>query len=190
MSQQEKDHFGSQENYNAETLEKLRDKHQEVIRDKIERSVENKHENQESSARHEALEHATSVEKKIDKHDKESHAPERRQPATKRERQASYDRTMDEVHSQLSGPSRAFSNFIHQPVVEKVSDTIGGTVARPNAILAGSIFAFLFTLAIYLVARIYGYPLSGTETIASFILGWVVGLVFDYIRLLTLGKGR
>ena len=190
MSQQEKDTFGSHENYNSEALEKLRDRHQEILREKLEKSVENKHENQETNARHEALEQAQSIERKNKRPEKEARSLERKQPATKRERKASYDKTMDEVHAQLSGPSRAFSNFIHNPVVEKVSDAIGNTVARPNAILSGSLFAFLFTLAIYLIARLYGYPLSGAETIASFILGWIVGLIFDYIRLLAIGKNR
>jgi hypothetical protein len=97
---------------------------------------------------------------------------------------------MREVRSHMSAPSRAFSKVIHNPAVEKTSDALGNTVARPNAILSGSLFAFLFTLAVYLIARYSGYPLSGTETIASFILGWVLGLIYDYVRLLVLGRSR
>jgi len=43
-------------------------------------------------------------------------------------------------------------------------------------------------LIIYLFARHYGYPLSGSETIAAFILGWVMGLLFDYLRVMITGK--
>jgi hypothetical protein len=103
--------------------------------------------------------------------------------APKAERAASYKHTMKQVQSELPPVNRAFSKFIHNKTVERVSDTVGSTVARPNAILAGSFMAFVFTLTIFLVARYYGYPLSGTETIAAFALGWMAGLLFDYLRL-------
>lgn len=189
MTQQEKDPLGNQERYDSKSLEKLREAHQEVLREKLERSVEKQGET-EADARKEALEQASSVERKHEKRERETVSPHERRPATKRERETSYERTMDEVRSQLSAPSRAFSNFIHNPVVEKVSDAVGGTIARPNAVLSGAVSAFLLTLIVYLVARLYGYPLSGTETIASFGLGWILGLAFDYVRLLVFGKSR
>lgn len=113
----------------------------------------------------------------------------RRDLLTKADRQASFDNTMKVVQSQLSTPSRAFSKVIHNPAVEKVSEAAGKTVARPNAILAGSIAAFVFTLAIYTLAKINGYPLSGAETIATFFGGWVIGIVIDILRV-TISKNR
>ena len=177
------------EAYDAKALAEQGKEHQERLREDRERAAEKNHERDEDSAKHEALEHASRAEKEQRKHEKREESPaERRGPASKRERDASYNRTMREVRSQMSAPSRAFSTFIHNPVVEKVSDAVGSTIARPNAIASGAGFAFLFTLSIYLVARFYGYALSGTETIASFVLGWIVGLVYDYFRLLVLGK--
>ncbi|MGB4768604.1 MAG: hypothetical protein WBP22_05085 [Candidatus Saccharimonas sp.] len=190
MSSQEKDPLSNREKYDNAALDKLREAHETTLREKLEKSAEKHHETQAEDARKEALEQASSTEKKYDKQEKGLVSAHERRPVSKREREASYDRTMDEVRTQLSAPSRAFSNFIHNPAVEKVSDALGGTVARPNAILSGAMFAFLFTLVVYIVARLYGYPLSGTETIASFGLGWVLGLVFDYIRLLVFGKNR
>lgn len=189
MSNQEKDPLASHEQYDSKSLERLREAHEDSLREKLERSAEKRGEASENDARREALEQAASAEKKANKQEKQG-SPLEHRPATKREREASYERTMDEVRSQLSAPSRVFSNVIHNPVIEKVSDAIGGTVARPNAILSGAVFAFLFTLVAYVVARIYGYPLSGAETLASFGLGWVLGLVFDYVRLLVFGKNR
>ena len=90
---------------------------------------------------------------------------------------------METVQSQLPKSSRAFSKVIHNPTVEKVSEVTGRTVARPNAILSGSMAAFVLTLAIYTLAKINGYPLSGFETIATFIIGWLAGMLFDYIRI-------
>lgn len=101
---------------------------------------------------------------------------------TNAHRKESFQKTMTIIQSQMSSPSRTFSRVIHNPVVEKMSEAAGRTVARPNAILAGSLAAFILTLVIYLVARSRGYPLSGSETIAAFALGWAIGLIVDYAR--------
>jgi preprotein translocase subunit SecF len=152
-----------------------------------ERSAEKSPESNLEQARHEALERATSKERKKDTEEREV-SPEKPQRATKRQRDASFDTTMSEVRQHMSQPSQQFSRLIHNKAVERVSDTVGGTIARPNAILSGSVIAFLFTLAIYLIARFNGYPLSGSETIAAFILGWAIGLIYDYLRLIVTGK--
>lgn len=191
MSNQEKDNFGNHEAYDAKKLEQLGESQAERIKEDLERGVENKSHEQLDEARREALEQANSVERKKEKDESKERSPaERRKPISRRDKEASFDATMHEVRSQMSAPSRAFSNFIHNPAVEKVSDAVGGTIARPNAILSGAVFAFLFTLAIYLVARFYGYPLSGGETVVSFAVGWVLGLAFDYVRLLLFGKSK
>lgn len=186
----EKDRFNNHERgFDSEGLKDLAaERHKELVNERERNAAESERHNTED-ARKEALEHASKAEKET-RHEKsaEKSPAERRGPASKREREASFNATMKEVRSQMSGPSRTFSTVIHNPVVERVSDTVGSTVARPNAILSGALFAFLFTLGIYLVARFNGYPLSGTETIASFALGWVIGLIFDYFRLLVLGK--
>jgi len=135
---------------------------------------------------HEALEQAKSreVDRVANKNERETNRERRtKRITTKSERAASYKKTMKQVQSELPPPSRAFSKFTHNKTVERISDGLGATVARPNAILAGSMTAFIFTLAIFLVARYYGYPLSGTETIAAFVIGWMVGLLVDYLRL-------
>lgn len=188
----EKDNFKNHEqSFNREGLQELANERHKELANERERNAGEKGKESIEDARHEALEHATRAEKERKVHEsKETSPAERRGPISKRERDASFDATMNEVHTQMSAPSRAFSKFIHNPVVEKTSDAIGGTIARPNAILSGAVFAFLFTLVIYLIARYYGYALSGGETIASFVAGWLLGLVFDYFRLLVLGKSK
>lgn len=191
----EKDHFGNHEQgFNAERIGEAGNEQRERLAEQLERNVENsKHENVEK-VRHEALEKASQVEadneRQKQKHETidQSPAERRNRPISRREKEASFTKTMTEVQSQMSSPSRAFSKIIHNPVVERTSDFVGGTLARPNAVLTGAIFAFLFTLGVYLIARSYGYSLSGSETIASFALGWIIGIAFDYVRLLILGK--
>lgn len=105
-----------------------------------------------------------------------------------RSRKESYNHTMKTVRSEMSAPARAFSKVIHNPVVERTSEVVGSTVARPNAILSGSLCAALAVLGLYLVARHYGFALSGSETIAAFIIGWAIGIMFDLLRGMITGK--
>ncbi len=102
----------------------------------------------------------------------------------KKKREESYNRTLKRIQQDLKSSSRLFSKIIHNKFIEKISDTVGQTIARPNAMLIGSIFAFVLTLITYTTAKKIGYKLSGAETIISFIIGWVVGMIFDYIKTL------
>jgi hypothetical protein len=99
-----------------------------------------------------------------------------------------YKQTMETVQREMSPPARAFSKVIHNKAVEKVSDVAGSTVARPNALLSGAICAFLLVGALYLHARYFGYALQGSETMAAFLLGWAIGIVFDFVKAMVSGK--
>ncbi|SRR5690606_17324879 len=162
----------------------------------VERSVEKSRvehgEKAEHEARHEALKEAISVERggAEKKKGKEASSPAKRRHGvvSKKERKTSYKRHMKQVHSELNPVQRTFSKFIHNPAVEKTSDVIGGTVARPNAILSGAVVAFFLVLGVYVVAKFYGYPLSGFESIGAFIIGWVLGTLYDLIKVVVTGK--
>lgn len=104
--------------------------------------------------------------------------------ATKRQREASYAATMRQIRSEMNAPSRTFSKVIHNKTVERISDAVGTTAARPNAVLAGSVAATFLTLFVFFVAKQYGYRLSGFETIGTFFIGWALGLIYDYARLM------
>jgi hypothetical protein len=129
---------------------------------------------------------AGSAEKKTKSSD--APAPRRRGGISKKEKTASYKKHMKQVQAELPAPQRAFSKVIHSPVVEKSSEFIGATVARPNAILSGAVVAFFLVLVVYLVAKNLGYVLSGFETIGAFIIGWVIGILYDYFKVLVTGK--
>lgn len=180
--------------YNPETLkerEKQQDRLNERLKENAERAGEKSKEDLDE-ARHEALEKAASskLEKKSQEVDRPLSPAERRKdgPASTKELDAKFDITMNEVRSEMSAPSRAFSKVIHNKAVEKTSEALGSTVARPDAILSGAIFAFVLTLAVYLVAKNLGYPLSGFETIAAFAAGWIIGLVYDFLKVMITGR--
>lgn len=149
-------------------------------------------ENAEKQARHEALKEAISVERgSAEKKGKEasaSPAKRRHGVVSKKERAASYKHHMKQLQTELNPSQRAFSKFIHNPVVEKTSDTVGATIARPNAVLAGAVVAFFLVLAVYVASKYYGYTLSGFETIGAFIIGWLLGILYDFFKVMITGK--
>ena len=144
--------------------------------------------NAEKEARAEALETAISIEENNKKEEsKNTSSVERNTVISKKQREDSFNRTMKRVQSDLPISQKVFSKIIHNKTIEKTSELVGSTVARPNSILYGSIFAFIFTLLAYLIAKTIGYRLSGFETILSFSIGWMFGLIFDYLKLLYKG---
>lgn len=160
----------------------------EILDRKAEQAPESREEVEKNieKARTEATQEALSgreVSKGEQKKDSEPTAH-----VTPRSRDESYKHTMKSIRSEMSAPARTFSKVIHNPVVERTSEVVGSTVARPNAILSGSIFACLFVLGLYLLARNNGFALSGFETIATFLVGWAFGIVFDLLRGMFTGK--
>lgn len=186
---QEKIKFNPENEYNPETLKEAGAERHAELREKLEKNNgEQLHDNIDD-ARREALEKATSAENEKTEHERQPSPAERRNgPISKAEREASYKATMNEVQTHMSPSSRAFSKVIHNKTVEKVSEVTGSTIARPNAILSGAVFAFVLTLGVYLVAKNLGYPLSGFETIGAFVLGWILGLTYDFIKTMVTGR--
>lgn len=100
----------------------------------------------------------------------------------------SYVETIKHTQSQMALVDRIFSKIIHNKPIEYLSRLIGNTIARPNAILFAAITAFLVSAVLYAMAKIIGYNLSGFEPMIAFIIGWVVGLIYDYFKLLLAGN--
>jgi hypothetical protein len=95
-----------------------------------------------------------------------------------------FKRTMQQAQGHMSPISRAFSRFIHLRGIEIISDTLAKTLLRPSALLSGAVASIVLTLPIWIVSKHYGYQLSGTEPLASFLLGWILGLLYDYTSLI------
>ncbi len=107
---------------------------------------------------------------------------------TKREKQRVYKQTLKRAQSEMKAPARIFSKVIHSPIVEKTSDVVGNTIARPNALLGGGVMAFIAISILYTIGQMYGYRLSGFEMIGAYVLGWIAGIVLDYFRVMASGK--
>lgn len=167
----------------GERAEKLR---------KLESSVESSLETNRDSEAHAARKHAEEIfAKEAGKEHRsggEPTSPAAIRKITQREKDRAYKKTLSRIQSEMSAPARTFSKVIHAQAIEKTSEIVGSTAARPNALLFGSVSAFILVLSIYAVSQAYGYRLSGFEMIASYGLGWVLGLCIDYFKIMATGR--
>jgi hypothetical protein len=90
-----------------------------------------------------------------------------------------YRQTLASVQRKLRPVSRSFSKFIHQPAVERASDAVGKTVARPSVSAGATWTALIVGIVFYFTARRYGYTLSGSELIIAFVVGAILGLLLE-----------
>lgn len=190
MAQNEHLHGGHERS--TEALEKASAERKAELKERWESSAEGyqEHEQRASAERSniEALfEEEQGSERKSAHMDGDLPLTHRKQ-VTNTERKASYKKTMYEIRHHMSPAQKTFSKFIHIPAVEKTSEALGNTLARPNAMLAGGFSAFILVAIVYVVARTMGYRLSGTESIAAFVVGWLIGIVLDFFRVMASGR--
>ncbi|MDR1969768.1 MAG: hypothetical protein LBQ11_00250 [Candidatus Nomurabacteria bacterium] len=177
----------------AESLGQDAGELREALRNKMESERKNYDEVGELEKAKHNVERA--FEKGHDARGNKAHQPKQssthKQPikkATKTQKQAEYKKTLKSIQKNMNPAERTFSKVIHNPAVEAVSEAAGKTVARPAALLAGSLSALILTTIIYITAKYYGYVLSGSEWIITFVIGWAIGLIIDWIRVEILGK--
>lgn len=192
MSTERGNHKVAERELHKDTLAEEAEKGRERIAEQLERrSPERNAEKTTTELNKEALEHASTKEKESARQEKGASAERSpAAPATRAKRDKAFDNVMTQARSHMSPSARTFSKIIHNPVVEKTSEVVGSTVARPNAILSGSISAFIVVLGVFLIARYYGYPLSGTETILAFAGGWLIGIIYDFLYAMITGGRR
>jgi len=165
-----------------EQLANISEQQGEVIRNKLEEAEKKHYERQsEQELLAQATELADENDESAEQAKQTSPAERRRGAPSRKQLQGSFKGQMKNVQTELGPSEKLISKLIHLKVVEKVSDATSATIARPNAMLSGSIAAFIAVTILYLVARHYGYSLSGFETITAFCAGWILGLVYDYV---------
>lgn len=175
-------------------IERAAGERREVIREQLEgraeRRGEQSHERAETSREraHELARETKELQNDAPERAEETQPEQAPVINSRVKRKQAFTETMDTARNHMSPGARNFSKVIHQPAVERVSEAAGKTIARPNAILGGSMTAFFVVLIVFLVARYYGYPLSGAESILAFAAGWVLGIVFDYLRVMITGR--
>jgi hypothetical protein len=100
---------------------------------------------------------------------------------TSHDKRHAYRSTLSRVQSQLSPAKKRISKAIHNPVVERVSETAEKTVARPSGILGGGIVATIGLAVMNYYANRNGFRLSGSELIIFVGLGYISGVAIEYL---------
>lgn len=100
-------------------------------------------------------------------------------PLSSADRAQSFTTSLHHIQRSLPVTTRMVSSLIHQSAIEKVSEIIGKTIARPSGLIGAAITAAFGTLAFYTVARFAGFSLTGSETPLLLGLGFVIGVLAE-----------
>ena len=151
----------------------------DAIHQKHERELtldEEKHgSNEHLEAIRNKLEQQTPAEHQQHLHAEKDHANNHPVLVNKQLKDMAFSRSMTRVRKKLSVPSRTFSKVIHAPVVDKSSEFIGKTIARPTSMLTGAFVAFVGTSALLWITRHYGYEYNYLLVILLFVGGAILG---------------
>lgn len=142
--------------------------------------AKNKHLERLDELQKEALEKATEA-KEVISTELESENTDRDQPGTilPELQNETRRRTLVRIQKQLPPQERVLSKAIHNPVIEKISDAAGSTVARPMGILYGGLFSLISSGLLLYITRHYGYEYSYALLIVSFVVGYAIGLIVE-----------
>jgi hypothetical protein len=167
-------------NDHSERHEKIDHELEEAGREQIEKLRHNgEHEPDNASERAEA---AREVINKPEPAPEPEPSPEAAAPKIRipfLDHKLSYSDTMRSMQRHLSPASRSFSKVIHSPLVEKTSEALEKTIARPSVTLGATWTALIVGSVFYLTAYHYGYMLSGSELLFSFIVGALIGILIE-----------
>jgi hypothetical protein len=83
------------------------------------------------------------------------------------------------ARAQFPKSVQKFSKIVHMPAVEKASEVVGKTVARPSGIMGGAVTALIGVTALNIFARSGGFRLPGGAFIVFLVLGWTLGLILE-----------
>lgn len=163
-----------------ETNERSQAEINELGRERLEELATNpeaaaEHQEQRAEQAREAIEHHAEPEPQPTNPTE----PVRPTFAAKLDHVLNYTQTVASVQRRLSPVSRSFSKLIHTPAVEATSEALEATVMRPSVITGALWSAAIVGLVFYLVARHYGFALSGFEMLAALIGGAVLGLLIE-----------
>lgn len=180
------------DNENNET-HKSYEAHSEALKNRQEKELSNaekKHGSSEEIERIRAkLEHQAPIIEEVGHIENESPAHSHPVIINKQLKDMAFSRSMTRTRKKLSKPSRAFSKVVHTEVIDKSSEFIGKTIARPSGMLAGAFIAFVGTSALLWITRHYGYTYNYLLVILLFIGGMAIGLLGEgLLRLLRKNK--
>lgn len=90
-----------------------------------------------------------------------------------------YFRILKESRQGLSPMSRIASIIIHNNIIDFISNFIFKYILRTNSVLFASVVSFLVILLTLIMSLVNKYSFSGFEIYLGFIIGWIIGYLFD-----------
>lgn len=175
------EHHPSRTEHNSEQLKPAESHEHHSGRQEHEVSaVEKEHGNQEHVQKlaRQAEQHAVSGKEL-------SHKKEHRAPGphpvlvNKQLKDIAFVRTMTRTRKKLHPTDRVLSKLIHNPVIDRPSDFLGKTLARPASMFWGALFAFIGTSVLLWITRHYGYEYNYFLALVLFVIGAVFGVLLE-----------
>ncbi len=162
--------------------QKVHEAHKEKPEAQHEKPVEVKSAQSVEKLRHTAEKQAVSVEKikEQQQHDQEKDETPVYAP-NKDLKNHALNQTLQRVRRKLPRSERQFSRFIHNPVVEQISDITSATVARPGGLLVGGLFSLLSSFGLLIACYYYGYDYNFLLALIFFGWGFIAGLAIEAV---------
>jgi hypothetical protein len=166
-------------NHEHGEIPKLHEVNNEAFQNRKEREIT------DEERKHGSEEHLNTlrqtIEKQVPLHHERPHSEKEQHKnhpviVNKQLKDMAFSRSMTRTRKKLSAPSRAFSKVIHISTIDKSSEFVGKTVARPSGMLAGAFIAFIGTSALLWATRYYGYTYNYLLVILLFVGGMFVGI--------------
>lgn len=101
--------------------------------------------------------------------------------ADKGQREQASRTYLSQVRKHMSGADKAFSEFVHNPTIDSLSEVAGKTIIRPSGILAGGIITLLGSAWYVYATDRTGFRYNFVFAFLLFVGGFALGLVLEMI---------
>lgn len=101
-----------------------------------------------------------------------------------------YKKQLERIRDHLSPTERTFSKFTHAKVVDKTSNVMAKTVARPTGILGGAVCALIGSVIALYTAKHYGFTYNYLLFLALFVGGYLIGSSIELLLWVVVGRRR
>jgi len=101
-----------------------------------------------------------------------------------------YYSILNDIRGDLNWPQRAFSRFIHARGMDRLNDILLKTLARPMALLVGSLASLASQIITITLAKNYGYSYNYLLFLPAFLAGYLLELIIEYVAIFLSVKFR
>lgn len=96
-----------------------------------------------------------------------------------------YRVTLAKAQQHLRADEKILAKILHQPVIYLILHTLERSLFRIIPMQFGLISSIIVGLLVISVAYFYGYQINSLTIMGSvFVLGFIIGLVYEYVRAL------